>query len=202
MHIIIIMRKFLAVAALFMAILPLNAEMAMWFAPSDPGFTTETGTFFSADAFEGLSDTIPLGSSVALSTEYGEAVVTITGKLPEIPPGRTLALTEAAISALGLSSGIGEVSVSVLREGTIAKDESNTGWYTYSAGTYGNGQDAYEAYTSLIDNGLKPYAKTDRNTIDLSVKHIVAFRRAETEKLLAQSGIENAHAEMESNPYT
>ena len=78
------MRKFLAVAALFMAILPLNAEMAMWFAPSDPGFTTETGTFFSADAFEGLSDTIPLGSSAALSTEYGEAVVTITGKLPEI----------------------------------------------------------------------------------------------------------------------
>ena len=201
MHIIIIMKKFLAAAFLVMATLPLNAEMAMWYTPSDPGFTTETGTFFSADAYEALSDTIPLGSSASLSTDTGETVVTITGKLPELPPGRTLALTEAAVDALGLSNGTGDVNVSILHEGTIEKDEGNTGWYTYSAGTYSNGQDAYKAYRSLMDNGLKPYAETNDGVINLSVRHIVAFRRAETERLLAQSGIENAQAVMESNPY-
>ena len=78
------MKRLLAAAVMIIVILPLSAERVMWYTPSNPDFTTETGTFFSADAFEGLSDTIPLGSSAALSTEYGEAVVTITGKLPEI----------------------------------------------------------------------------------------------------------------------
>ena len=202
MHIIIAMRKFLAAAALFIA-LPLNAEMAMWYTPSDPGFTTETGTFFSSDAFEGLSDTIPLGSSAAVSSESGETVVTITGTLPELPPGRTLALTGAAMEELGLGeTGIGKVDVSIIREGTISQEDSNTGWYTYKAGTYPDGKDAYSMYTSLIEHGLKPYAEVSDGMIDLSVKHIVAFRRAETEKLIAESGIGDTQAIMESNPYT
>ena len=197
------MRRLLAAAVMIIAILPLSAERVMWYTPSNPDFTTETGTFFSSSAFEGLSDTIPLGSSVALTSENGETVVTITGKLPELPPGRTFAITEAAAEELGIgATGVGDADVTIIREGTIKESEGNTGWYTYKAGSYSNGKDAYDAYTRLIANGLKPYAETGDGTIDLSVKHIVAFRRAEAEKLIADSGIENAAAVMESNPYT
>ena len=72
MHIILAMRRFLTALALSVSILPLSAEKAVWYMPVEPGFTTDAGTFFLPDAFEGLADEIPTGSSVALKNEEND----------------------------------------------------------------------------------------------------------------------------------
>ena len=205
MHIILAMRRFLTALALSVSILRLSAEKAVWYMPVEPGFTTDAGTFFLPDAFEGLSDEIPTGSSVALKNEENgkSTVITITGNLPELPEGYDIAITEAASEELGIGTeGKADVSVSVLSEGTIGDDNGNTGWYTFRLGSFDSGKEAYEAYRRLEDNGLKPYIEEKDGALELSIQHIVAFRMAEVENLIRISGFSNPEAVMEANPYT
>ena len=103
-----------------------GAEMASWYIVTEPGYTTDNGTQFSSASSEAASSVYPAGSVLELvSEETGRStVVTITDSLPELPEGRTLAVTEKAMKELGLmDKGVGKVTERVLRLGKQADDE-------------------------------------------------------------------------------
>ena len=177
------MRRLTILIATAMLIAPLPAEIAQLYTPMVPGFTTQAGTFFSPDALEGLSDEIP------------------TGRLPELPEGRTLALTRRAFEDLGDSDGVASVDTEIVKEGTIRESDGQTGWYSFDLGLY-SPEDAYALYNTLSANGLRPYAEIENEDVRITVRHVLAFRLEDAISRLRASGIADAKPEMEANPYT
>lgn len=197
------MRRLILLIATAMLIAPLPAEIAQLYTPMVPGFTTQTGTFFSPDALEGLSDEIPMGSSVTVTDRATgrTTTVTITGRLPELPEGRTLALTRRAFEDLGDSDGVASVDTEIVKEGTIRESDGQTGWYSFDLGLY-SPEDAYALYNTLSANGLRPYAEIENEDVRITVRHVLAFRLEDAISRLRASGIADAKPEMEANPYT
>ena len=197
------MRRLTILIATAMFIAPLPAEIAQLYTPMVPGFTTQAGTFFSPDALEGLSDEIPMGSSVTVTDRATgrTTTVTITGRLPELPEGRTLALTRRAFEDLGDSDGVASVDTEIVKEGTIRESDGQTGWYSFDLGLY-SPEDAYALYNTLSANGLRPYAEIENEDVRITVRHVLAFRLEDAISRLRASGIADAKPEMEANPYT
>lgn len=197
------MRRILLPLSILMLAMPISAERAQLYTPMEPGFVTQTGTFFSPDALEGLSDTIPMGSAVSVTDRAtgNTAVITITGKLPELPGERDLALTKHAFQELGDDDGVADVDVSIISEGTIKEASGPTGWYAFDLGLYST-EDAYALYSTLMDNGLRPYASIEDEGVRITVRHVLAFRLDDAVSRLRASGIEGVEPEMDINPYT
>ena len=127
--------------------------------------------------------------------------VTITGRLPELPEGRTLALTRRAFEDLGDSDGVASVDTEIVKEGTIRESDGQTGWYSFDLGLY-SPEDAYALYNTLSANGLRPYAEIENEDVRITVRHVLAFRLEDAISRLRASGIADAKPEMEANPYT
>ena len=118
----------------------LSAEMASWYTSTEPGYFTASGTLFTDSQRGAASNDLPMGTVVELSNPATgiSAVTTIIDTLPELPEGRTLAVTEKAMEELGLmDSGTGMVEERVLRLGQDdGSKEIVTGWYKYDLGLY------------------------------------------------------------------
>ena len=183
-----------------------GAEMASWYIVTEPGYTTDNGTQFSSASSEAASSVYPAGSVLELvSEETGRStVVTITDSLPELPEGRTLAVTEKAMKELGLmDKGVGKVTERVLRLGKQADDaDSATGWYMYDIGVYQDSQECYRAYKELQESGLKPAIVNEGNALHLYVEYVMAFARDNTEAAIRAIGLEPGEAKVAPNPYS
>lgn len=183
-----------------------GAEMASWYIVTEPGYTTDNGTEFSSASSEAASSRYPAGSVLELVSEDTgrSSVVTITDSLPELPEGRTLAVTEKAMEELGLmDSGTGMVEERVLRLGQ--DDDSKeivTGWYKYDLGLYADTGECFRIYSLLRENGLKPSIQIDGDAIHLSVEYVMAFERENTEAIIRSLGLEPGEAMIAQNPYT
>ena len=129
-------------------------------------------------------------------------VLTVIDRLPELPEGRTIAVTEAAAEELGmLGTGLADVVVSVVREGSIERKAStNTGWYSFDLGLY-SPESAYTLYEKLEENNLRPYAYKENEGVRIKVRHVLAFRLDQAISTLQALGIKDIQAEMEPNPY-
>ena len=86
-------------------------------------------------------------------------------------------------------------------ESISRKNSSDTGWYKYDLGLFEDPKDASELYFRLIDNGLMPYAKAEKNGIRIEVRHVMAYQQQDAEDRIALSGIKAGKAEAEANPY-
>ena len=206
-NIIWIMRRPLSIAfAALLLVSSLHAEMASWYTATEPGYFTESGTLFNDSQKGAASDTLAMGTVVELSNPATgvSTVTTIIDTLPELPKGRTLAITLAAADELSmLDTGIADLKVSVIREGTISRPASdNTGWYMFDLGTYQDTDDAALKYTRLMENGLRPYIEVEDGSVHLYVRHVVAYRLDEAEDLIALSGIDPTEPIPEPNPYS
>ena len=201
------MKRILLAAALLSSSMLFGAETASWHIVTEPGYTTHSGTFFAQSSSEAASDSYPMGSVVELvSEETGRStIVTVTDTLPELPEGRTLAVTERTLRELGLmDKGFGEVEERTLRRGTIettADASAETGWYMFDLGIYSDTKDCYDAYMALKANGLRPYVEAEEAGIHLSVRHVMAFQREETAALIREAGLTPGEAFNEPNPY-
>lgn len=189
-----------------MIIIPLNAENASWFTAMEPGYFTESGTLF-ADSQSGIaSDNLPMGSVVELSNpETGRSTVTtVIDTLPELPEGRTIAVTEKTADLLGmLDSGLADLKLSVIREGTINKEANeNTGWYYFDLGVFTDTKNLSVIYNRLIENNLRPYIEIEDSGIHLYVRHILTYQIESAKDKIALSGIEAEAPIPEPNPYS
>ncbi len=185
----------------------LSAEMASWYTATEPGYFTASGTLFNDNQKGAASNTLPLGSVIELSNpETGvSTVTTVIDTLPELPETRTLAITMAAADELSMAeTGIADVKVSVIREGTIGKEsDSNTGWYYFDLGVFTNTQELAVKYSRLRENGLKPYIEVEDNGVHLYVRHVVQYQLREADDLIALSGIDFTGEPLpETNPYS
>ena len=200
------MRKVLTVITLLVISSALNAETASWYTAMEPGYFTASGTIFDDSKDGAASNDIPLGSVVELSNPATglSIVTTVTDTLPELPEGRTVALTKAAAEKLGMmDTGLADIKVSVIREGTITRESGgNTGWYSFDLGIFPDASEAEKIYSRLLENGLRPYASAEENGIHLFVRHVMAFQVEDTYDRIALSGIEHAELLSEANPYS
>lgn len=199
------MKRLTLILPLILSLASLYAETACWYTSTEPGYFTASGPLFDDGMKGAASNTIPLGTVVEISnTATGTSTITtITDTLPELPEGRTLAFTlRVADDLRAKDSGLAEVKVSTIREGTISrKNSSDTGWYKYDLGLFDDPKDASELYFRLIDNGLMPYAKAEKNGIRIEVRHVMAYQQQDAEDRIALSGIKAGKAEAEANPY-
>ncbi len=207
-HIIRTMRRMITLLiAAAMMITTLSAEMASWYTATEPGYFTSSGTLFN-DAQKGAaSNTLPMGSVVELSNPATgvSTVTTVIDTLPELPEDRTLAITMAAADELSmLDTGLADIKVSVIREGTIGKDsENNTGWYYFDLGLFTNTKDLLVKYERLRENGLKPYIEIEEDGVHLYVRHVVQYQLREADDQIALSGIDFTGEPLpEANPYS
>ena len=184
----------------------LNAEMASWYTATVPGYFTESGTLFTDSQKGAASDTLPMGSVVELSNPATgiSAVTTIIDRLPELPEDRTIAVTEATAKELGmLDTGLADINVSVIREGTIRRENNeNTGWYSFDLGLFQDMKDLKLKYTRLLENGLHPYIEIENEGVKLIVRHVMTYQLKEAGDLIALSGIEAPEPISEPNPYS
>ena len=203
--IIIAMKRLLLILAIVISAAPLCAETGCWYTAMEPEYFTASGTLFDDSKKGAASDTLPLGTVVELSNAVTgtSTITTITDTLPELPEGRTIALTRAAAEDLRMMDrGLGDIKVSIVREGTISREKNeDTGWYKYDLGVFEDTAQAAELYFRLIENGLMPYATAEDNGIRLEVRHVLAYQMDETVNRIALSGIEAGKAEAEDNPY-
>lgn len=205
-HIIWNMRKASALIASFILLLsPLAAEMASWYTAMEPSYFTESGTLFDDRQRGAASATLPMGTVVELSNPVtGTSVVTtVIDTLPELPAGRTIALTEATAEELRmLDTGLGDIKVSVIREGTITRQNDNdTGWYSFQLGTYTDMDDLMLKYGRLRANGLRPYISIADDGVHLAVRHVQAYQIDDAVDRITLSGIVAPEAVSEPNPY-
>ena len=199
------MKRILLAAALLSSSLLFGAEIASWHIVTEPGYMTRSGTFFSPSSLEAASSSYPMGSVLELvSTETGRStVVTVTDTLPELPEGRTIAVTGRTLRELGLmDKGVGEVKERTLRVGTIENESAEeTGWYMFELGAYADSRECNEAYRSLAENGLRPYIDNEDGLLYLSVRHVMAFELEDAAAAIRDAGITPGPAIMEPNPY-
>ena len=185
----------------------LFAETASWFTAMEPGYFTKSGTLFN-DAQGGVaSNSLPMGSVVELSNPATgrSAVTTVIDTLPELPEGRELAVTEATANLLGmLDTGLADLKVSLIREGTIKEktDLKNTGWYFFDLGLYTDTGTVSLLYSRLLDNDLRPYIEIEDGGVRLFVRHVMAYQLEWAENRIALSGIEAPEPQPEINPYS
>ena len=192
---------------LLSASLLFGAETASWYIATEPGYRTESDTLFSSSSSEAASSEYPIGSVLELASgKTGRStVVTITDPLPELPEGRTLAVTEKAMTELGLmESGVGKVEERVLRLGRDDAGQSDmpTGWYMYDLGLYTDSQKCYQDYKALENIGLKPAITAEGDAIHLYVEYVMAFARDNTEEAIRSLGLEISSMEVSPNPYS
>ena len=199
------MKRILLAVLLLTSSLLFGAEIASWHIVTEPGYTTKSGTFFSSSSLEAASSSYPMGSVLELvSDETGRStVVTVTDTLPELPKGRTLAVTGRTLRELALmDKGVGSVEERTLRIGTIAEEQDEeTGWYMFELGVYADSKECYEAYRSLENAGLRPYVDNEDGLLHLSVRHVMAFELESAETAIKQAGITPGPAVAEPNPY-
>ena len=182
------------------------AETASWFTAMEPGYFTKSGTLFN-DAQGGVaSNSLPMGSVVELSNPATgrSAVTTVIDTLPELPEGRELAVTEATANLLGmLDTGLADLKMSVIREGTIRKESvENTGWYFFDLGIYDDTNTVALIYSRLMENGLRPFIEIEDEGVHLYVRHVMAYQLSWAEERIALSGIEPVEPQSEPNPYS
>ncbi len=193
-----IMRK-LIIPLLLLSLTSLHAERVQWYTPPRTDYTTQSGTLFSSTAYEVLSDDYPMGSMIALTAGDATSIVTVTGSLPELPAGRDIAATEAVMKELNASeSGVAQVSVSVIRSGSIAKPEGS-GWYSLYLGSF-PADEAYQIYQRLERNGIQAYADIEGEEVSLTVRYVMGFRLDAVKEKLLMLGAEGAEMP-EKNPY-
>ena len=102
-----------------------------------------------------------------------------------------------------LDTGIADLKVSIIREGTIRRDDSgSTGWYSFDLGVYDDTDALALSYKRLRENGLRPYIEIEDGGVHLYVRHIMAYQLDEAVDLIALSGIEAPEPIQEQNPYT
>ena len=205
MDIIIAMKRLALIIASLAIALPLFAEMGCIYTAMEPEYFTASGTLFDDSKRGAASDTLPLGTVVELSNPATgtSTITTITDTLPELPEGRTIAFTRATAEELRMmDKGIGDIKVSIIREGTIGRERNaETGWYKYDLGLFEDTDQAAELYFRLLNNGLMPYAKAEDNGIRLVVRHVMAYQAEDAAERIALSGIEPGEAEADENPY-
>ena len=199
-------RKLVLLIALSVLATSLNAEIASWYTAMEPGYFTESGTIFSDSQRGAASDTLAMGTVVELSNPITgvSAITTVIDTLPELPADRTIAVTEATGNQLGmLDTGIADLKVSIIREGTIRRDDGgSTGWYSFDLGVYDDTDALALSYKRLRENGLRPYIEIEDGGVHLYVRHIMAYQLDEAVDLIALSGIEAPEPIQEQNPYT
>lgn len=199
------MKRITIALLLFSASLLFGAEMASWYIVTEPGYISDNGTEFSSASSEAATSSYPVGSVLELvSEESGRStVVTVTDTLPELPEGRTIAVTEKAMNDLGLmDKGVGEVKERVLRLGKSTDNDGITGWYMYDLGLYTDSQKCYQDYKALENIGLKPAITTEGDAIHLYVEYVMAFARDNTEEAIRSLGLEISSMEVSPNPYS
>lgn len=200
------MRKALLILLAAAAATGVAAEPASWYTATEPGYLTESGTMFD-DSIKGAAcDTLALGTVAELyNPATGRStVLTVIDRLPELPEGRTIAVTEAAAEELGmLGTGLADVVVSVVREGSIERKAStNTGWYSFDLGLYTDMDDLMLRYGRLKENGLMPFISIEEGGVRLSVKHVMAYQLKNASDMIALAGIDPSEPEPEPNPYS
>ena len=207
LNIIKAMKRISLALMLLSASLLFGAETASWYIATEPGYRTGSDTLFSSSSSEAASSEYPIGSVLELTSEKTgrSTVVTITDPLPELPEGRTLAVTEKAMTELGLmESGVGKVEERVLRLGRddAGQGDMPTGWYMYDLGIYYDSAECFEAYRLLQDNGLKPAAVIEDGALHLYVGYVMAFNRESTEETIRGLGLDPGEAIISPNPYS
>ena len=206
-HIIRTMRRMITLLiAAAMMITTLSAEMASWYTATEPGYFTSSGTLFN-DAQKGAaSNTLPMGSVVELSNPVTgrSTITTVIDTLPELPEGREAAVTTATADLLGmLDTGLADLKMSVIREGTIRKESvENTGWYFFDLGIYDDTNTVALIYSRLMENGLRPFIEIEDEGVHLYVRHVMAYQLSWAEERIALSGIEPVEPQSEPNPYS
>ena len=201
------MKRLLSLLIIISFIMPsLSAEMASWYTSTEPGYFTASGTLFTDSQRGAASNDLPMGTVVELSNPATgiSAVTTIIDTLPELPENRTIAVTEATAKELSmLDTGIADIKVSVIREGTIKRErEENTGWYAFDLGVFTDTADLALKYGRLLENGLRPYIEVEDEGVRLSVRHVMTYQLQEAENMIALSGIEAPEPSPEPNPYS
>lgn len=199
------MRKMLLLIVASIAVLPLGATTASWFTAMEPGYFTESGTLFT-DSQSGVgSNDLPMGTVIELSNPATgrSTVTTVIDTLPELPEGRDLAVTGATADLLGmLDTGLADLKISVIREGTIRKSKpENTGWYFFDLGVYEDTDSLALFYGRLRDNGLRPYIEIEEDGVHLYVRHVMAYQLESADNRIALSGLEPPEPQSEPNPY-
>ncbi len=172
----------------------------------EPEYFTESGTLFN-DSQRGIaSDSLPMGTVVELSNPVTgkSAVTTVIDALPELPEGRDTAVTEATAELLGMQdTGLAELKISVIREGTIRKgNNENTGWYYFDLGTYTDTKTVATLYMRLHENNLRPFIEIENGSVHLYVRHVMAYQLEWAEERIALSGVEPPEPLTEPNPYS
>ena len=198
------MRKILLLIAASAIAASLHAETVSWYTATEPGYFTASGTIFDDSKDGAASDTIPLGSVVELSNPATglSLVTTITDTLPELPEGRSAAVTASCAEKLGMMrQGTADLKISVVREGTIGRKGGSTGWYSFDLGIFSDTKEALKIYSRLIANGLMPDAEVVDGGVHLRVRYAMAYQLDDIFNRIALSGVENAELQGEVNPY-
>ena len=200
------MKSFLLLLSVLAISAPLSAQTASWFTSMEPEYFTESGTLFNDSQRGVASNTLPMGSVVELSNPVTgrSTITTVIDTLPELPEGREAAVTTATADLLGmLDTGLADLKMSVIREGTIRKESvENTGWYFFDFGIYDNTNTVALIYSRLMENGLRPFIEIEDEGVHLYVRHVMAYQLSWAEERIALSGIEPVEPQSEPNPYS
>ena len=151
--------------------------LASWYAGRFQGRTTANGETFDTNSLTAAHKTLPFNSIVEVYNPHNKrsVLVRINDRGPFVE-GRVIDLSRAAAGTLGITtSGISEVYLRVVRQGTPAKDRL----HLIQIGSFAQHQNALDLVQDLRQAGFNPVIESQNNTLFRVVIPNIPLRQVE-----------------------